>query len=473
MADDHKTVFISYRRSVASYIARAIFMDLRANGYDVFMDVESIDSGQFDRIILNQIEARAHFLVILAPGTVERCAEPGDWLRREIEYAIDKRRNIVPIMVSGFSFTGAEKHLTGTLADLPHYNGLPVYHEYFDEAMTRLRTRYLKQPVYGTIKPAPMSDQPEVQRKVAETEARPQPTKQELTAEDYFNRGLNKRNSGNFDEAIADLDVAIHLNPQYAEAYLSRGVIWENLGKREKTIADCSKAIQLNPRFVAPYLIRGNAHQAQGNFDEAIKDYTEAIRLSPKNPVSYKTRGNCLYQKGKLAEAIADYEQYLSLGGGKQNGDQAEVKRLVKDLQQRSGNIKLAPAKQELGAEQYYMRALLKEGRGYFNEAIDDWNEAIHIEPKHQLSYYHRGRARYVYLHDFDGAIVDYTEALRLDPNDYNAYAGRAGVYETKGDIKAALADYQEYLNLGGGKWNGNQVAVENVIRKLQQQLNS
>ncbi|MBN1966081.1 MAG: toll/interleukin-1 receptor domain-containing protein, partial [Anaerolineae bacterium] len=65
MADPQKTVFISYRRNVSSFIARAIFMDLRAHGYDVFMDVESIDAGEFDRIILGQIAARAHFLVIL------------------------------------------------------------------------------------------------------------------------------------------------------------------------------------------------------------------------------------------------------------------------------------------------------------------------------------------------------------------------------------------------------------------------
>jgi hypothetical protein len=38
MSDTEKTVFISYRRDVASFIARAIFMDLRMNGYDVFMD---------------------------------------------------------------------------------------------------------------------------------------------------------------------------------------------------------------------------------------------------------------------------------------------------------------------------------------------------------------------------------------------------------------------------------------------------
>ena len=115
MSDADKTVFISYRRSVSSYIARAVFMDLRAYGYDVFMDVESIDSGTFDTIILNQIAARAHFVVILTPGSVERCTQPNDWLRREIEYAMDLQRNIVPLLANDFSFKDAKPYLKGKL----------------------------------------------------------------------------------------------------------------------------------------------------------------------------------------------------------------------------------------------------------------------------------------------------------------------------------------------------------------------
>src|SRR5690606_27001941 len=148
MSEAENSVFISYRREVSSYIARAIFLDLRANGYDVFMDVESIDSGAFDTAILNQIEARGHFVVVLTPGSVERCVEADDWLRREIEYAMDKQRNIVPVLANGFTFSGTERYLTGNLSELYRYNALPLYHGYFDEAMVRLLTRFLKQPVH-------------------------------------------------------------------------------------------------------------------------------------------------------------------------------------------------------------------------------------------------------------------------------------------------------------------------------------
>src|SRR5262245_65643379 len=104
MAPPLPSVFLSYRRHVSAFIARAVFLDLRQHGYDVFMDVESIDSGQFDTIILAQIAARAHFLVILTHGTLEGCQEPDDWLRREIECAMELKRNLVPILVNDFHF---------------------------------------------------------------------------------------------------------------------------------------------------------------------------------------------------------------------------------------------------------------------------------------------------------------------------------------------------------------------------------
>ena len=70
--------FISYRRDLSAFVARAVFQDLRANGIDVFMDVESIDAGQFDTVILDQIAARPYFLVIFTPGSLERCTNPLD-----------------------------------------------------------------------------------------------------------------------------------------------------------------------------------------------------------------------------------------------------------------------------------------------------------------------------------------------------------------------------------------------------------
>jgi tetratricopeptide (TPR) repeat protein len=271
MAAPPTTVFLSYRRNVSSFIARAVLQDLRQHGYDVFMDVESIDSGQFDTMILAQIAARAHFLVILTHGTLEGCQEPDDWLRREIECAMELRRNIIPILVNDFHFDDSVRaYLTGRLRDLPRYNGLVLPHDYFDAAMERLHTRFLKLPAQGIITPAPPQNAPAVQQKIEEAARQPAPTKQELSAEDYFNRGL----------ALND------------------------------------------------------------NSDEEIAYYTEAIRLNPQDANAYYNRGRARQEQGDLAGAIADYEQYLVLASGRQRGDQEDVEQCIRTLRARLGDAR-------------------------------------------------------------------------------------------------------------------------------------
>lgn len=141
---DAKTVFISYRRSASRHLARAVALDLRGHGCDVFFDVDTVDNGEFDRIVLREIARREHFVLVLSRGSLDRCADEGDWLRREIEEALRLKRNIVPVMEAGFSFSSEAKTLPESLRDLPRYNGIPLYHYYFDAAMETLRTRFLK-----------------------------------------------------------------------------------------------------------------------------------------------------------------------------------------------------------------------------------------------------------------------------------------------------------------------------------------
>ena len=57
-----KTVFISYRR-VDEPWGLAIFQNLTQHGYDAFIDYDGIASGNFETAILENIRARAHFLV--------------------------------------------------------------------------------------------------------------------------------------------------------------------------------------------------------------------------------------------------------------------------------------------------------------------------------------------------------------------------------------------------------------------------
>lgn len=92
-------VFISYRRDkrgvVAAHLVKA---RLEKSGYRVFLDVEELRQGNFNKALLARIESTKHFVLILTPNSLERCYQKGDWLYREIKCAFKNKRNIVPIM---------------------------------------------------------------------------------------------------------------------------------------------------------------------------------------------------------------------------------------------------------------------------------------------------------------------------------------------------------------------------------------
>jgi len=75
---------------------------------------------------------------------------------------------------------------------------------------------------------------------------------------------------------------------------------------------------------------------------------------------------------------------------------------------------------------------------------------------------------------DLDGALQDFTEAIRLRPDSAEAYLIRGAARGSKDDrasIKAAIADFQKYLDLGGGIRDGDQAEVEQYIRDLKNKL--
>jgi TIR domain/Sel1 repeat len=202
-----KTVFISYRRTNATAWALAIFQNLTHHGYDVFFDYNGIASGDFERIILGNIKARAHFLVLLTPSTLERCGDPSDWLRREIETALEVQRNIVPLMLEGFDFGTPEiarQLKVGSLPALRRYNALPVPAAYFAEAMDRLREKFLNVPLDGVLHPVSLFAQRAAKDQQAAAQTAPAIQEEELRAVGWFILGVMYENGrGGFPKNVA------------------------------------------------------------------------------------------------------------------------------------------------------------------------------------------------------------------------------------------------------------------------------
>jgi len=107
------------------------------------------------------------------------------------------------------------------------------------------------------------------------------------------------------------------------------------------------------------------------------------------------------------------------------------------------------------GAKGNLAVALFARGEAYramgeYPSAIADYTEVIKLDPKNKEAYKNRGN---MYLtqrnnEDNDRAMADYNEAIKLDPNYKEAYNNRGLVYNEKGEFDRAIAEYNKALQI-------------------------
>ena len=130
-------IFISYRRDGGDTLAQLIYDRLTARGYRVFLDVESLRSGKFNEKLLAVMDECRDVVVILPPGALERCSNEEDWLYLELHHALKTHKNIIPVMMKGFSWP---EKLPAGLEELCNFNGIQDSKDYFDAVIDKMTT---------------------------------------------------------------------------------------------------------------------------------------------------------------------------------------------------------------------------------------------------------------------------------------------------------------------------------------------
>ena len=132
-----RKAFLSYRRDKGAETARLIRSSLETAGWDTFLDVDDLGGSFFDDRLLLEIRRADAFILILSPGSLDRCSEPDDWFRREIGYAVRWNKRIVPVSKDGFEFTTSVA-LPPDIAPLARINCVEYSHQYFQATFERL-----------------------------------------------------------------------------------------------------------------------------------------------------------------------------------------------------------------------------------------------------------------------------------------------------------------------------------------------
>ena len=310
----------------------------------------------------------------------------------------------------------------------------------------------------------------------------------------FFNIGTNYLRVGKPDKAIGELNNAItflknsspkpeNYNERLAEAYNNLGLAYYE--KKDYSTAQSKfwEAYLNNPldtkilsNYALSFYVQGNyssainwyimainqsegdetyladvynnlgvcyANKTSPNFVEAEKNYSNAIDITEEKNLDYTdayyNRGNLFYNQGndlkwqaKQSEAIIKFNQAIS--------DYTVTINLYKNAKDLEGFP-------DAYHNAYYNRGLCKYDKGQYNEAIPDYEEAIKLNPGFMWAYYAKGYAHFM-MDEYDKAFQEFAKVLNSELDSYARY-GMGVVFAQKGQSEEALIYWNESCDLG------------------------
>jgi tetratricopeptide (TPR) repeat protein len=315
----------------------------------------------------------------------------------------------------------------------------------------------------------------------------------------YRNRGSAYSLSGDHNQAIADYDQALRLDPKsagtgtqfgLAATYYGRAVAYAGKFDFDHSIADLDQAIQLEPKNVLFYTSRGSTYGNKGDYERAIADFDQATRLDPKSAehpnwgaaflgvaaVAYDHRGEAYEAKNDPDHALADFDQALkfdpSLASARQGRERMaallaqrakprpttdfeECKNQGDEVPRRleacSGVIDAnSRSKTELMLA-HILRASLYATLRQWDRVVADADAALRFNPPLAFSaplYGLRGGALRQ-LHEYDRALADLDKSISpSNPLLADDYWGRGYVYLNMANYERARADLDKAISL-------------------------
>ena len=224
-------------------------------------------------------------------------------------------------------------------------------------------------------------------------------------------KAIEFRNRKDYSTSINLFSKAIEFDSEDRITYYERGSTKALANDHKGAALDFTTAINMGFRTSDIYTKRGNSYLALSEYGKAAEDFEAALKIE-KTPNLFYLRGYALYMVGNYSEAHDCFVSSIAMNGDDHNT--------------------------------LYHISLCKYELGDITEALKACENAILLDKARDAKYFmHSGLLREI-IQDYDGAIQDYTVALKLDPSNAKAYERRSGARFAKGDIAGYLQDEQE-----------------------------
>jgi tetratricopeptide (TPR) repeat protein len=157
------------------------------------------------------------------------------------------------------------------------------------------------------------SKEPPPQTVAAQVAAAPDATTNPKDALLHAGRAQTLAQAGKTEEALAEFNTALDLDPHNARTFYNRGLLYQAEKQYELAIADFTSANGLTPQQADPLLGRATCYLAIGKTKEAAADLDEAVQAAPQNGLLWVTRGAAYEKLGDRDKAADSYSRAVLL----------------------------------------------------------------------------------------------------------------------------------------------------------------
>jgi tetratricopeptide (TPR) repeat protein len=120
-----------------------------------------------------------------------------------------------------------------------------------------------------------------------------------------FDTGLKFVAEGNTQAAVENMQKAVKIFPKYFDAHLELGNIFLKIAQFNEAIAELDLAREINPNDERTYQSFGLLMMKQRNFPIAVAVFAEAARLNPGNPTNAVMRATALIHQAATTNDLA------------------------------------------------------------------------------------------------------------------------------------------------------------------------